>query len=79
MSGQPVELKLSTPYLGKDDVTWYIVCKIKLGRGYSIHWDTVPVSPEYWSDMEGKKNRTKQGLAGYMPQAKFIKLIKNTP
>lgn len=69
-------LKLSHPYECKDGLTRYVIHKIKLGRGYTIVWDTVPTSAEYWGDIDGMQTRQAQGLRGSIAQANFYKLLK---
>lgn len=70
-------VELSKPYECLDGITRYVILMIKLGRGYSILWDSVPTSREYWSDMDAMELRQKTGMRGYIAQAKFIKMIKH--
>lgn len=69
-------LKYNTLYQFVDGITRYVIIKIKLGRGYTILWDSLPTSKDYWSDIEGMQNRQQTGARGYTGQQRFIKMYK---
>jgi hypothetical protein len=64
-------VKRGAAFIGADGEVRHVIIVHKPGSGYSVTWDSVPLSdPDYYRDLFDKRNTRPHG---YMPMRKFQK------
>lgn len=64
-------IKPGTGWEGASGEVRYVIIRHKLGRGYGITWDSVPLNGDYWRGRVEREHETRPN--GYMTMRAFQK------